>query len=511
MTSQSLNSLSSPPVKLFQGCNSVLGKGAFSTAVEGEFQRNGAYNSVSCSVNITMEELAKSLSINQSLSVGFAGSGVNEKVSLFHSLKFTTYSTSISVYAMHRKGADVCTNVRFKQNISIPKNDEEANEFCRYYGDSFVSEVSYGGEYIAVYTFYSQTKEEQTTLKSSLESHGIFDGVSVSGDLQTAMDNFLKTVTVEYSFHQTLTGVEKPNLPTPADFINYAIKFPSITLDAPVVINVGYDGYESVRGSGAGFDQVVVNRRYFTGDSFAGGLNQDLYQIQQCENQITQITKLYQFYGFHSDSVLEENATTAKDDITAIQQQMETFGKTPAAPFIPLTLKSLKNGTPVLQLELSESPYWGGDGGGSFNDVDKNQCIQQGIRITAISLRTGDRVDQLCTTYTNALGVKQIKAHGGTGGHDGETIDLSSDQFVTHISGLSGSRVYQLHLTVTQGKTIAGGGNGGGLSGPKDTSFSWNPPPGFFVLGFKGRCGTELDGIQVICAKLHPAEWIALG
>jgi hypothetical protein len=488
-----------PPTALFQGYNSVLGMG-LSTAVEGDFVPDGGKSEVRCSVSISIEELAKSLSIDQSLSVGFGPlGGIDEKMSFMSSLKVTTYSVSVTVYAKHVAGAKGRTDVRFKPGVSVPHDDAKANEFVQYYGDSFVSRVTTGGEYMAVYTFYSQTREEQTSLVTSLKANGIFDGVSVGGSLQNAMDNFLKTVKVSYAFRQTVSGLLNPSLPLPAGFIEYAVKFPSIPLDAPVVIAIGYAGYETVPGAGTGFAKVAANRAYFTGNTVVGGLAADLSKIIQSNNQIVWMGKLYEYYGGFLDVTLKANGKTADENIAAIRGQMDTFGKNPTATFPPLTLKALENGTPALVFDVRESDYWGGSGGGPFDEVDLSTYVQRMTRISAVGLRSGEHVDQLRVTFIDDTGQQQTKSTGGDGSDRG-TMQLLEGQFITKIWGRSGARVDQLNVQCSDGRTIGGGGNGGG-------PFSWVRPEGSFAMGFKGRSGAEIDGIQIVFASFKPAVW----
>ncbi len=53
-------------------------------------------------------------------------------------------------------------------------------------------------------------------------------------------------------------------------------------------------------------------------------------------------------------------------------------------------------------------------------------------------------------------------------------------------------------------QVLAGGGSGGHAFGP------WQPPAGTTVLGFRGRCGEDLDQLGVICARLIQATWALL-
>ncbi|MFN9619325.1 MAG: jacalin-like lectin [Synechococcaceae cyanobacterium] len=495
----------SPPIALFQGYNTVFGNG-LSTAVAGETAREGAKSSVRCSVNLSMEELAQSLAVHQSLSVSYGPIGsADSKLDFVHTLKITTYSLTISVYARKQLYRESRTDVHFKPGISIPATDEEANRFVQYYGDSYLASTTQGGEYIGVYTFYCQTREQQTQLKADLKASGIYSGVTASADLQTSIDSFLKEVQVEYRFEQTISGLLNPKLPAPSKFIEFALSFPEQQLDCPALISFETSGYESVPGAGDGFRTVAANRTYFTGNTLSGGLTAPLISIEEAYNQMIWLANIHAFYNHFHDPKLVANMATANADIDSIRNQMSTFGTDPTASFPPLSLPALANGTPLLRFEELPTPHWGGDGGNPFNDINIHTYIQNRTRILSVGLRSGSRIDQLRTTYTSATSSEPIAMNHGSrdGGSDRGTIDLIEGMFVSSISGRAGSRVDQLQIS-SGGLSIAGGGSGGSPFAP------WSPPDGAIVLGFRGRSGSELDQIGVVCARLLPADWTHL-
>jgi hypothetical protein len=55
---------------------------------------------------------------------------------------------------------------------------------------------------------------------------------------------------------------------------------------------------------------------------------------------------------------------------------------------------------------------------------------------------------------------------------------------------------------ITSGGSVTAGGNGG------NTTFELAPPQGNFVLGFRGRSGSEYDNIQLVFARFNPAVWL---
>lgn len=490
-----------PPTVLFQGVNSVLGRG-LSTAVEGESASEGGLSEVRCSVSLDIQELADSLSIDQSLSVGFGPLGsIDQKLSFVRSLKVTTTSVVLSVYSRKALGSQRSTDVRFKSGLAI---GPDVDAFVRAYGDSFVSSLTRGGEYIGVYVFYSQTREEQKTLASSLNASGIVNSVTLGASLQAKIDSFLKTTKVNYSFQQWGSGLGSFAWPDPSGFIDFALKFPSLTLDSPRVIGFTVAGYETVPGSGESFAKVAANRTYFGGSEVVSGLAEKLVAMTQISDQIRWIDTVYEQYGFSADTRLDEARGVVAADIAAVKNQMNGFFQKATDDFSPLTLRSLTLGSPVLgRLVVGESPVWGGQGGGPFDDVDLDTYIQRRMRIAEIALRGGNRVDRLTVTYVDAAGRRETVSHGGGGGSDRGSLKLTEGETLSQVAGRSGSRLDKVVLTSSGGRgLVAGDESGGSAFGP------WVLPQGSFVMGFKGRSGAEMDALQVIYGSLTPARWL---
>ncbi|HKT51388.1 MAG TPA: jacalin-like lectin [Candidatus Angelobacter sp.] len=493
------------PVKVFQGYNSVTGRG-LSTATTGETQSVGGTSTSAYHVCTDLEKLSTSLEINQSLSVGFGPFGsVDQKMQFVYNLNVTTYSVSIVVHARHFGRQEVMTNVRLERGISPPKGNTELQNFFRSYGDSFLGSVTYGGEYDAVYTFYSETREQQTALTADMKAHGIFDGGSLDASLQVKISEFQSSAKTRVSFSQRVSGLKNPKLPDSNHVIEYAIAFPSIPLDEPAIITFDTQGYEHVPNFGD-FQPVARNRDFFVGTGVIGGLTRPLVQIQEVENQITSIKKIYHAYGGFADVKLVSNGNQSEADHKTINGMIEEFESNPTQTFTMPQLPSLQNGTPALNYQITHSQAFGGAGGGPFDDVDAagfSSFIPQQTMIITVQLRTGARVDKLLTTYQNTTGKTWTSEHGGNGGNLSGKLNLLPGQFVTSVTGRSGATVDRLTITSATGEKVEGGGGGG-------SPFNWAVPTGTFMLGFAGRSGKLLDQIQFVYGKFDSAKWTPL-
>jgi hypothetical protein len=489
----------SAPAKIFQGYDSVVGAG-LGTAIQGTAESVGARSDVTYTGCESIETLSRALQIDQSLSIGFGPFGsVDQKMSFVYNLDVTTTSVSIVVYARHVTGKQALTDYELKPNIPPPVGDEALKKFFHGFGDSFLSSVTTGGEYYAVYTFYSQTKTEQASLVADLKASGIWSTTKVDASLQVKLDNFVSSTKTRIDFKQSVSGLLNPKLPTPDKIITYAIDFPSVPIDAPVIIGFETLGYERVPAI-ENFQPIVKNRTYFVGFGQDTGLTKDLVKLQQLLNQADWIKGIYEFYGGYTDEKLDRVSKLAAVDVKLIDDQIVAFEDDPTQTFTRPKLQALEFGTPALEYSVGKSPSWGRDGGDPFDDVDIRTALQEKTWLSALQLRTGAVVDRLMSTYESADKPPRQTSHGGGGGNLGSELKLLPGQFVVKVSGRAGKLVDRLDVEISDGRHCTGGGPGG-------DPFDWSVPAGSFVLGFAGRSGTKLDQIAVVYSGFKPAKW----
>ncbi|OSQ43269.1 jacalin-like lectin [Thalassospira sp. MCCC 1A01428] len=496
---------SNNPSTIFQGYSTVSGR-TYLQAVTGDTTKSGARSSVDVLVTSSAEKVATSMEIQASLtaSYGPVASG-STKVDYYHSLEITTYSIVIMVSASKTLSSEsIISNLRMLDGVATPTNNAEATQFFKSYGDCFLQSVNTGGEYYGTYVFYCQSREEQESLNTELSASGIYNGVSASASLQTSLDSFTKSTTVSYSFKQVLTGISNPSLPTQDDFVAYALAFPSLTLDAPVINS--FDVWSYTKVINQAFDAIERNRLYFTGDEFTVGLTASATKLSDLQDQTDRIIDTYEFYRGSDfdwqefDPKLASVDVETGDDLDKISAQMEAYLTDPVTPYEKPSLPALDHGTPQLVTYYSYSTMEGGGGGSPFDDVDTINGISNHTHITAIELRAGARVDALKVTYNNGSGQKWQTVHGGGGGSAVGPLELSESVPVTAISGRAGSKIDHLSFTAANGTTLDGGGGGGGV-------FNFTFPDGMFLVGFTGRSGSELDAFGAVFGGFKQTKW----
>jgi hypothetical protein len=486
------------PAKLFRGYDSIANGMLNENAVAGGSDSNGGRSLVNIQVCESLSELAQALDIDGSLSVSYLKAlNVTAKMSFAQSLKVTSRSISIVVYASHESGTWTAKGVRLADGIKAPANDEEAADFVDSYGDSYVSAATEGGEYYAVYTFHTETQAEQKDLTASLKAEGIYAGVSAELSLQSKLSNFLARTTTNWTFKQQITGHANPKLPTQDKLIEYAIDFPSKPLDAPVTTGFKVSGYEGVPGIGRRkFARIVENRDHFLGDD---GLLRDFARLSGIQNQIFWLKGIYDRYAYKGDSALLALERQVKEDLGKIGKQITTYKRDPAGDLVKPALPSLDKGEPVLSYSVGQTPSYGGDGAGPFDFMPVGEALRNQVRIVSMRLADGDDVVHRLEVGYASDKAKWSKVHGA-GGNAREILDLEDGNFPVRFKIRSGVYVDRMEVYLNDGRSTGAGGYKAGEQ-------TWDVPEGGVVLGFAGRAGAVLDQVKIIHARLKPAEY----
>lgn len=488
----------SGPASLHQGYDSVTGAGR-STSIIGESVENGAATTLKCTVCTSIQDLAQALEINESLSAAYGPLGsADQKLDFVRNLDVTTSSISVVVYCRHVARIQTLQNQQLDPSVPAPTDAKSIAAFFNAYGDSFLSSVTYGGEYYAVYTFYANDSQQQSSIKANLQASGIFSGVSVDSRFQAQFDQVIISATTRTNFSQSVSGIQNPLLPQIENIVDYAIKFPSIPLDMQAVIEFGIMGYENVIGLNI-MKVLVTNRKYFNGSTTQPGLAAKLGSLVALRNKIEDLAGTYATYGATLDPKLTLVRSEVNDDIDAICNQIEGWEDDPTQVFPAISLDSLKQGTPILSISVNAFGPFGGSGGGLFDDINPSplEFICSRTQLVSISLYGGKYVDRLTADYM-CEGKTSTFNHGGEGGGYAGTLSISVSNPITGVSGDSGNVVDK--LTISGSTVLSVGGSGGG-------SFQSNIPANNFLLGFRGRSGKYLDQIIIIYAGFNPVIW----
>ncbi|GMA59715.1 jacalin-like lectin [Alicyclobacillus fastidiosus] len=401
---------------IFQGYNTFSDSGCLS-ALHGQYDDIGAVLTTQYRVVTDFESFTRAINLSASASVSYLGYSVSDKASFAQSLSLTTYSITVIAYGHKVSENRVARDVKWREGVEIP-TPTTLNAFYQQYGDSFVSQIKRGAEYIGVYVFYAQSREEQQSIQNTLAAKGIYDGVTLSASLQSGLSEVQQSVQTRQRFAQVLYGFKSLKLPSPDNIASFLDgEFATREPDAPTVISYATSGYETALNTEV-FKPIERTRRLFDGQFTSVTLAQVIAKMAYLKNQVEYIGRVYDTYGWNNenDSTYVNNAKIIESDWSELSSLITKIYDDPSQQYEIPDLQSLKFGVPELNFRINANePYWGGSGGDAFQDVTYKSVLNQ-TRIARIVIRGGAYVDRLEVTYVDGNGKETTWWHGGEGG-----------------------------------------------------------------------------------------------
>ncbi|WP_246563399.1 jacalin-like lectin [Paenibacillus montaniterrae] len=144
----------------------------------------------------------------------------------------------------------------------------------------------------------------------------------------------------------------------------------------------------------------------------------------------------------------------------------------------------------TLSDQLSLSDPFGGSGGDAFNQL--NHVLER--KISSLTLQSGARVDGFSLGFADG----STLSVGGTA--NASVLQLDADEYIASVTlnravRNGDHRIFYMQVTTSKNKQISGG------TATADT-VTYTAPAGWYIAGFHGRAGAELDSLGVIYKRL---------
>lgn len=512
-----------PPSALVQGYNSVNGAGKSTCITASNVSKTDSQAISTINVTTNATDTANSIRLSGSASVAYLGNSANAKSSYFSSLKLTSYAVTVVVYSNYST-IQSATKYSISPDIPTVMDDAQALAFFELYGDSFLTNVTFGAEYIASYVFYCDSVASQQQIEASLSASS-FNG-AITANAQAEIDKITSTTSVQWELYQYIGGVVGVTAPSAENIVSFALSFPAVAEAASPdsILSYTTTGYESFL-SGS-FDKIAANRNYLVGTEFIDGLTESWSDIEDALDVMNQLLLIYDYYGKYVDPMLNSYYKVATEDSNSIIAQMQDYDQNPLQAFPVLQLPALQNGTPTLAYEpyvynfrFKDDPLHNVFGWNDINidyaDLDPQRAILNRTSITSITVLGNKDVNLISTSYYNFS--QQSGAtyeHGWSGDWAKGTLllnaapDSTSPAFLSALVNRSNDKTIRyLWLQNAQGESIQIGG-----SGNSDFENSHTFPDGQFAVGFAGACVDYpyMTNLVLICFSLKPATWTPL-
>lgn len=483
-------------------------------AVEGEVVAGGLGGSTSCHICRTASELAQSM--QRQAGGSLTGLGflplLGGKMAFYHSLRSTIFSLSVVVHAWRVTGATRLLQPKLAAGVEPPRTDAELGKFVRLHGDSYLSSVDVGGECLGAFTFRCETREQAKRVEQALQVGGLVSGLQVGADLHRTLEEASRASEINFDFHYEVWGCGAIPALQPDTLVPYALGFGS-AIDAPIVMDLATEGYESLLEISTAFKPVADNRDLFTR---RGGLLRKHQRLRELINQMDATRQTLDLYGVSlpEASQLASNRDLALADLATIDALVKAYKAAPTTPLAEPELPSLALGSPRIRAKVGEEPATrigrveerrGQPFAFPFN---RDTAIQNQVKLVEIGLEAGWRVDKLRLRYSSNLskGETQKVSHGGERGDNLGDLPIGPGEGITAIYSEFGTNIDKLRLDTHQGALESSG-----TQGDKQHPVNWRPGPGQVVLGFSGRSDDEPTGaiyaLQAVVARIEGIDW----
>ncbi len=511
---------SNPVAALGQGFDTFMGNAKDIAVTVTEPVPESSSSTVEYSMCSGVDELTAFLGIDLAAAGVYEGASSSAKVQMAANLRFTEYSVAVAIHATQARG----TTLALGYNLNVPQpTPETMNTFVQRYGDSFVTSITKGGYYAAVFMFYAESEDEQLQVTTALNGEGIVAGGTVSGSFSSNLQIAQTKSKVRQSSHQAMGGTSGVALPgTVSDMIAFALNFSALPLSVSALAIIGFrtQGYEGLI---AQFDKVANNRKLFLGTEIPRGspripgLSDRIAALSILEDTIQDVQETYAVYRYNTDGSADPDLAT---NLKTIQQDLDTavnlLNRIDADPTqtyqMPATFPGLAVGVANLNFNLVTSDQYGGTGqygtgeykGNAFNDVDASS-VPNRQRINSIGIKGDTWVNLLTVGYTDSSGVS-VQSHGTDSGTDRGKVSLQADEVITSIGVRWGWLVNQITINTSRQQSFTAPPN------PEKTGLSatYTPPSGSVMMGFNGLQGDHLAQVQFVSVQFRPATWTKL-
>lgn len=469
---------------------------------------SGGEGSIEANVYIctSTQQVLNSLGVNASIAVSSPWGSFKDRLEFVSSLKTTTTTVVILATATLVRDSSSVTGATFYTPFT-----KAADLYARG-GDSYVSSIATGGQYMAAYSFHAYDEETFQSVVNSADAN--FSGLSssFSASFDTSIKNIAQTTNVTSQFDQYGVGFSCSRLPTQDKMVDFVLNFGTMELDAPALISFTTTPYRSIPGCPSDFDQIYQYLNEYIDPTNSGNGYSDIeFMAKTSLAIIKDVAQTYNYYGLGS---IDPRFGTIPSDLHQIVDSISTWrtevDSNPVSTTInPPAINTANLLQPTANFALIPGSFVaGGDGGGPFQDITP-QMISWCIAPASITIwgdssswlsriqMTWETQDPNQPSFTHTWGSGQL-------GIGYPTIQLGPGEKITQLGAAYSPTQYLCRLSVTtsQQPTIIypDGNSGGGIQ-------TWTPPANSSFVGFSGRGGAVIDQIRPVYVQFAPATW----
>ena len=455
----------------------------------------------------TVEQLASHLNVSGSISGSYAGNSGSAKSEFIKSRSVSAATTFVSVYASYRIETRETTDVMWNPSYN------DAKEIFETSGDSYIASAWRGAEFCAVYSFSTETEEEQNALVAQLAGSGIVDGAKIDANLQTSLDQMQAKFSLNISFQFLTLGVM--NWDGKGGLIEFAQQFGTYVDEHGVGDHLFQETMMplyTLSGSPVGLREISDNIDNIVGGGIFDYRDSLLKRSIIADANLRQNQSLREIYVTYGSSdkylaVIDENKRALEQVKASISQIYEAFKKDPVTPLDPNQFPSTEGTQLQITYQVSQPSGYGNPGGSPFDVTnvggDYLTLIRAGCHVSKLHAWAGRDFNRLELTYSFLKKPDVVQSFGDKGGSELNPFNVAANDYLSAIEMRfpRGSQV----LAKTVFHTSSGAQYA--VAQQPDTqnyvSISPDTGGGWRFLGFSGRSGSKVDILYPVLFQLN--------
>jgi hypothetical protein len=374
----------------------------------------------------TTQQMLQSIDISAGMGANTMWGNFQARVDFVHSVQTTTSSVTVFVAASKISGGQ---NLRVAQFSETPTS---ALNLFRQGGDSYVSSISTGGQFMAAYSFASYDEITYDSLVATADAEFSVAGREFDAHFAAKLEAISQKTGVTYNFKQFGIGFSSA-WPGPDQLVDFVLNWHKLDMDQPAILEFSTQSYTVLEDCPSGFNTIDGYRLQWDDDTAIdpGTILSNVVVLAQSNQRTIRATReMFDFYGCPD---VEPRLAPANAKLVEILHNISTWRTTVQADPTKLDIKVPTWNEEDLKYPVSQWTIITATGGPilsgpAFSDISLDM-VPKLIRPLTVSARGGDSIDSITTTYllqNSDVHEYNPPRHGGTGG---EILELSpSDQ-----------------------------------------------------------------------------------
>jgi hypothetical protein len=443
------------------------------------------------------------LNVNAAVAVSSSWGSASARMSFINNSRVNSTSIVILAVAYSQRGGQTVSSVQFNKKF------DSAADLYSQSGDSYVSSITTGAQFIGSYTF--EAYDELSYQKLVAAADASFGGLTTdfNAEFDTNLQQITTQTSINWTYEKTALGIAESNLPPPDKMIDYVESFNTVPIDGAYILDYAVTSYIHVADHPVDFAVVEGYRKKFIDSNPDDMGYADLELLT--DTYMKAVTDVRDFYDIYGLSFIDPNFVTVLANLAEMKRQLsdwrDAVDSDPTNDSIPdpeLLLQYLQLPTPVLTV-AQDSPQGAGNGGGSFMDIGLPD-VANGIKLSVLNCNIGEVMDNIQQTWVfNAPGTAtQSRAitRGDGGGNPQVPLVLGESERIVQVDIGWDNYLHQIKIT-TDMQTWGSWP----LNFNDNNHYTWVVPSDCFFIGFSGITGKYMLDLSAVYAKFSPATW----